>query len=145
MALSDSDSPGPSAAASRAASSHRGRAGGPAHRRPSPSPEPFRPRRAASPSGRSPDFRAPPILPSETSSLLHHLNDGHGTFTPPSGPSTGTDLPSASEGEGDDREEPQAAKRPSWRAKLSRRIKSKKVRTSRALAREAGVEYNKMM
>lgn len=115
-------------------------------------PEPFRPRRAA-PAGASPrrsaDSQPPHVLQGETSSLLNHLNDGsrpeHGTFTPPSLPETGTDLLSASDFEPADRAERDATKQPSWRARLSKRIKSKKVRNSRHLAREAGVEYNRMM
>lgn len=131
MAFSDSDS----ASSISSAGGRRQRPSGPAARR-------------SPPSASSPDARA--ALPSETSSLLNQLNDGgrpeayeHGTFTPglPS-PSTGTDLVYPSDEAGDRRE---PAKGPSWRARLSRRVKSKKVRYSRALAREAGVESNKMM
>ena len=151
MAFSDSDSSDSSGGsiASRG-SSHRGHASASvhaAHQVPSHSSERFRPRRASP--RRSPDSHPPPVLPSETSSLLHQLNDGshpeHGTFTPPSRPDTETDLFSASDFEPADRAEREAAKQPSWRARLSKRIKSKKVRNSRHLAREAGVEYNKMM
>lgn len=135
MAFSDSDSSASSISASSASSGGRQRPAGPAVRR-------------SQPSALSHDVRAEPpaALPSETSSLLNHLNDGsreHGTFSQdlPS-PSTGTDLVYPSD-EAGDRREPQ--KGPSWRARLSRRVKSKKVRYSRALAREAGVESNKMM
>lgn len=134
MAFSDSDS------ASSVSSAGRGRqrpGGGSAARR-------------SPPSASSPDVRAA-AAPSETSSLLNQLNDRgrpeayeHGTFTPGlHSPSTGTDLVYPSDDAGDRRQEP--AKGPSWRARLSRRVKSKKVRYSRALAREAGVESNKMM
>ena len=131
MAFSDSDSSASSISASSASSGGRQRPGGPAVRR-------------SQPSALSPDVRTEPptTLPSETSSLLNHLNDGaheHGTFAQglPS-PSAGT----ASDEAGDRRGQ---QKGPSWRARLSRRVKSKKVRYSRALAREAGVESNKMM
>ena len=113
-----------------------------------PRTRPSEPSRVQSP---APGLRTPHILPSETSSLLHQLNDGsrgdHGTFTPSSRHSTGTDLHSvASEDESaGPGGPPQVMKQPSWRARLSKRIKSKKVRNSRVLAREAGVEYNKMM
>lgn len=132
MAFSDSDSPSSISSAGRG----RQRPGGSAARR-------------SPPSTSSPDVRA--VAPSETSSLLNQLNDRgrpdayeHGTFTPGlHSPSTGTDLVYPSDDAGDRRQEP--AKGPSWRARLSRRVKSKKVRYSRALAREAGVESNKMM
>lgn len=98
---------------------------------------------------RSPDSHPPHVLPSESTSLLPHLNNGdhpeHGTFTPPSLPDTGTELLSASDFEPADRAEREATKQPSWRARLSKRIKSKKVRNSRHLAREAGVEFDRMM
>ena len=95
--------------------------------------------------GPSNDLPGPLGLLNEASSLLNRLNDGHGTFTPSSRPSTGSDHPSVSDGLGEDPEESQPAEAPSWRARLSRKIKSKKVRHSRALAREAGFESNKMM
>lgn len=141
MAFSDSDS----SDTGGSIGSRRGHASG-------SNPGLFRPRRAfpasASPR-RSPDSQPPHILPSETSSLLHQLNDDarpeHGTFTPSSLPDTGTDRLSASDFEPAERADRERTKQPSWRARLSRRIKSKKVRNSRHLAREAGVEYNKMM
>ena len=134
-----------------AAGSSRGRPSPTADQGPSrSSPRPPRRRRpspdATTPGGRSPDSRPPPpILPSETSSLLHQLNDealpDHGTFTPRSRPTSPSDVQTDAASDGDTA----GRGRPSWRARLSRRIKSKKVRNSRALAREAGVEYNKMM
>ena len=106
MAFSDSDSSASSISAASASSGGRQLPGGSAARRPPSSALP-------------PDVRAEPpaTLPSETSSLLNHLNDGarpeayeHGTFTPrlPS-PSTGTDLVYPSD-EAANRREPQRAR-----------------------------------
>lgn len=113
--------------------------------------------------------RNPPDPPhlgrsSESSSLLNTLNTGarpesyeHGTFTPgmsSRAASTGTDFPTLSDDDEDDEDfvregaglvQAEEARRPSWRARLSRGIKTKKVRNSRVLAREAGVEYSQIM
>ncbi|SPO01524.1 related to sulphate transporter proteins [Cephalotrichum gorgonifer] len=123
MAFSDSDSPG---SFSSAGSGQQGRPAGTSTRR------------SAASRSQQPD-------PSETSSLLQHLDNGsradsyeHGTFA-------GSDLLSDDEAGVQTPDTASAAKGPSWRARLSKTIKSKKVQKSRVLAREAGVEYNKIM
>ncbi|PKS05993.1 hypothetical protein jhhlp_007826 [Lomentospora prolificans] len=98
--------------------------------------------------------RSMPILPTETSSLLDQLNEGpshrgsgHGTFSP-SGASeeTGSELVSDYESESQSAAgDPSAPRGKSWRARISKRIKSKKIRNSRQLARQAGVDDNWVM